>query len=156
MAQQPFPAPQGIPQHPGLPPHPMGPGHHPNAAPPGGMVQQMHPGVSAPGGPHVSQAGPMLGMPPGAGTTGPGGPMANAHALSHLGPAQAHLFQQPQFAQTCMLFHALSPPSSLSLSFSTLLSCLLRLFKDFDNRAMHVSNHAEHSQNADSMNETCY
>ncbi|KKK26003.1 hypothetical protein AOCH_000459, partial [Aspergillus ochraceoroseus] len=62
------------------------------------MVQQMHPGVSAPGGPQVTQGGPMMGgMPPGAGTTGPGGPV-QAHALSHLGP-QAHLFQQGPYAQ---------------------------------------------------------
>lgn len=99
---QPFAAHQGIPQHPGLPPHPMGPAHHPTGAPPtGGIVQQMHPAVSGPGGPHVSQAGPMMGIPPGAAATGPGGPIANAHALSHLSPAQAHLFQQqqPQFAR---------------------------------------------------------
>lgn len=64
------------------------------------MVQQMHPGVSAPGGPQVSQAGPMMGgMPPGAGTTGPGGPAPNAHALSHLNPANAHMFQQQGFPQ---------------------------------------------------------
>lgn len=104
MMAQPFPAHQGIPQHPGLPPgHPMAHAQHPNAVHPGaGMVQQVHPGVSAPGGPQVSQAGPMMGgMPPGAGTTGPAGPVPSAHALSHLGPAQAHLFQQPQFAQNC-------------------------------------------------------
>ncbi|EAW14140.1 LIM domain-binding protein [Aspergillus clavatus NRRL 1] len=99
MMAQPFPAHQGIPQHPGLPPgHPMAPGQHPNAHPGAGMVQGVHPGVSAPG-PQVTQGGPMMaGMPPGAGTTGPG--PVQAHALSHLGPAQAHLFQQPQFAQT--------------------------------------------------------
>ncbi|PYI35309.1 hypothetical protein BP00DRAFT_442833 [Aspergillus indologenus CBS 114.80] len=77
----------------------MAPGQHPNAHPGAGMVQAVHPGVSAPGGPQVSQGGPMMaGMPPGAGTTGPGGPV-QAHALSHLGPAQAHMFQQPHFAQ---------------------------------------------------------
>jgi hypothetical protein len=63
------------------------------------MVQQVHPGVSAPGGPQVTQGAPMMGqMPPGAGTAGPG--PVQAHALSHLGP-QAHMFQQPQFAQNC-------------------------------------------------------
>lgn len=99
MMAQPFPAHQGIPQHPGLPPgHQMAPGQHPGH-PGAGMMQQMHPGVSAPGGPQVSQAGAMMGMPPGAVTTGPGGPVPNAHALSHLGP-QAHLFQQQQF-QNC-------------------------------------------------------
>lgn len=110
MMTQPFPAHQGIPQHPGLPPgHPMAQAQHPNAAhmgvqgPGAGMVQQIHPGVSAAAGPQVSQPGPMMaGMPPGAGTTGPGGPVPNAHALSHLNPAQAqHLFQQQQFAQNC-------------------------------------------------------
>ena len=103
MMAQPFPAHQGIPQHPGLPPgHGMAPAQHPNAAHPGAMMPQVHPGVSAPGGPQVSQAGSMMGgMPPGPGTTGPGGPVPNAHTLSHLGPAQAHLFQQPQFAQNC-------------------------------------------------------
>lgn len=62
----------------------------------------MHPGVSGPGGPQVSQAGPMMGaMPPGA-NGGQGGPgMPNAHALSHLNPAQAHLFQQQGFPQNC-------------------------------------------------------
>ena len=69
------------------------------------MVQQMHPGVSGPGGPQVSQAGPMMGgMPPGAGTAGPGGPMPNAHALSHLTPTQAHMFQQQAFPQNCEYF----------------------------------------------------
>ncbi|KAE8353488.1 LIM-domain binding protein-domain-containing protein [Aspergillus coremiiformis] len=99
MMAQPFPAHQGIPQHPGIPPgHPLAPGQHPNAHPGAGMVQQVHPGVSAPGGPQVTQGGPMMGgMPPGAGTTAPG--PVQAHALSHLGPAQAHLFQQPHFAQ---------------------------------------------------------
>lgn len=43
--------------------------------------------VSGPNGP-VSQAGPMMGMQPG---------MApNAHAMSHLQPQQAHMFQQQQ------------------------------------------------------------
>lgn len=104
MMAQPFAAHQGIPQH-GLPPghHPMA-AQHPNAGHPGpGMVQQMHPGVSGPGGAQVSQAGPMMGgMPPGAGTSGPGGPMPNAHALSHLNPAQAqHMFQQQGFPPNC-------------------------------------------------------
>jgi hypothetical protein len=72
---------------------------HPNGHPGPGMVQQMHPGVSAPGGPQVSQTGPMMGgMQPG-GTAGPGVP--NAHALSHLNPAQAHMLQGPQFQQNC-------------------------------------------------------
>jgi len=44
----------------------------------------MHQGVSGPGGP-VSQAGPMMGMQPGA---------PNAHALSHLQPQQTQMFQQ--------------------------------------------------------------
>lgn len=78
---------------------------HPNGHPGAGMVQQMHPGVSAPGGPQVSQPGPMMGgMPPGAGTVGPGGPGGpgpNAHALSHLNPAQAHMLQNNQFQQNC-------------------------------------------------------
>ncbi|KAJ5226032.1 Transcriptional activator ptaB [Penicillium chermesinum] len=98
---QPFPGGQGMPQH-GMPPghHPMP--QHPNAGHPGpSMVQGMHPGVSAPGGPQVSQAGPMMGgMPPGAaGSVGPGGPMPSSHALSHLNPAQAHVFQQGGFPQ---------------------------------------------------------
>lgn len=85
---------------------------HPNAGHPGpGMVQQMHPGVSAPGGPQVSQAGPMMGgMPPGAGTAGPGGPMPNAHALSHLNPTQAHMFQQQAFQQNCESLSVLVVP----------------------------------------------
>lgn len=104
MMTQPFPAHQGMPQH-GFPPnHPMA-AQHPNGHPGAGMVQQMHPGVSAPGGPQVSQPGPMMGgMPPGAGTVGPGGPGGpgpNAHALSHLNPAQAHMLQNNQFQQNC-------------------------------------------------------
>jgi hypothetical protein len=78
----------------------MAQAQHPNMGvqgPGGGMVQQMHPGVSAAAGPQVSQPGPMMaGMPPGV-TTGPGGPVPSAHALSHLNPAQAHLIQQQQF-----------------------------------------------------------
>jgi hypothetical protein len=69
----------------GLPPgHPMAAGG-PNQGqhmPPG-----MHPGVSGPNG-SVSQAGPMMGMQPGMGP--------NAHALSHLQPQQAQMFQQQQ------------------------------------------------------------
>ncbi|KAL1954453.1 hypothetical protein VTO42DRAFT_1177 [Malbranchea cinnamomea] len=84
----------------------MAPGQHPGAAhlagqtPGGGMVQQMHPGVSGPGVPQVSQAGAMVsGMQPVVGTTGPGGPVPNAHAMSHLNPAQQHhLMQQQQLA----------------------------------------------------------
>ncbi|KAJ5899335.1 Transcriptional activator ptaB [Penicillium taxi] len=114
MMAQPFPAHQGMPQH-AMPPghHPMA-AQHPNAGHPGqGMVQQMHPGVSAPGGPQVSQAGPMMGgMPPGAGTAGPGGPMPNAHALSHLSPAQAHVYQPQAFSQNCKF-----PPAFLLFSF---------------------------------------
>lgn len=103
MMAQPFPAGQGMPQH-GMPPghHPMS--QHPNAGHPGpNMVQGMHPGVSAPGGPQISQAGPMMGgMPPGAGgNVGPGGPMPSSHALSHLNPAQAQVFQQQGFPQNC-------------------------------------------------------
>jgi len=54
----------------------------------------------------VSQAGAMMGgMPPGAGTAGPGGPMPNAHAMSHLNPAQAqYIFQQQAFSQNRELF----------------------------------------------------
>lgn len=59
------------------------------------MVQPGHPGVSAPGVPQVSQA-MMAGMQPVVGTTGPGGPVPNAHALSHLNPAQHHMLQQQQ------------------------------------------------------------
>jgi hypothetical protein len=114
MMTQPFAAPQGIPQHAGLPPghHPMAQPQHPNAAHLGGqgagLVQQMHPGVSAPAGPQASQ-GPMIGMPPGAGTTGPVGPVPNAHALSHLGPAPGHpIFQQQPFSQGCECIDFLS------------------------------------------------
>lgn len=116
---QPFPAHQGIPQHPGLPPgHGMAPAQHPTAAHPGAaMIPQVHSGVSAPGGPQVTQAGSMMGgMPPGPGTTGPAGPVPNAHALSHFGPAQAHLFQQPQFAQNCKSISSSPLPYSRSIS----------------------------------------
>lgn len=99
---------------------------HPAMTPGGGpmnpaQMQQMgHPGVSGPGQPHVTQAGAMMGIQPGANGMGgpggmggqhPGGQMAgmpgqmggqsmaggapNAHALSHLTP-QAHMQQQQQ------------------------------------------------------------
>ena len=74
----------------------MAHGQHPGMA---GMAPgMMHPGVS---GPQGSQ-GPMgAGMPTGAPTPAPGGPMPNAHAMSHLGPQQQHMFQpgHPQMAQ---------------------------------------------------------
>ncbi|KAL2351993.1 hypothetical protein BJ546DRAFT_233800 [Cryomyces antarcticus] len=85
----------------GIPPgHPMALGSHaPNAGQP---MQMHHPGVSGPNGPHVSQAGPMVGgIPGGPGMGGPnvGGVMAGAamgtHALQHLTP-QAHLMQMQQ------------------------------------------------------------
>jgi hypothetical protein len=59
----------------------------------------------------VSQAGPMMGgMPPGAGTAGPGGPMPNAHAMSHLNPAQVqHMFQQQAFSPNCESLLFISP-----------------------------------------------
>ncbi|KAL5335275.1 LIM-domain binding protein-domain-containing protein [Aspergillus crustosus] len=96
MMAQPYGVHQGIPQHPMSQGHALALGQHPNQHP-GAMVQQVHPVVTGPG-PQVSQGGPMMGgMPPGAGNGGPGGPV-QAHAMSHLGP-QAHLFQQPQYAQ---------------------------------------------------------
>ncbi|KAF3344013.1 PTAB protein [Verticillium dahliae] len=85
--------PAGMHQHPGVPGHPMAPGmpHNPSqqGAPGGGMPQQMHMAVSGPGG-QVNPAAMMGGMPPGAGAP-------NAHALQHLNPAQAQMFQQGQF-----------------------------------------------------------
>lgn len=106
----------------------MAPGQHPNAHPGAGMVQQVHPGVSAPGGPQVSQGGPVMGgMPPGAGTTGPGSAV-QAHALSHLGPAQAHMFQQPHFAQQCMFLRVFSQGDPLSAVVLHGLSSLLFFF----------------------------
>ncbi|KAL6710660.1 hypothetical protein ACN47E_007717 [Coniothyrium glycines] len=69
--------PQGIPHG-----HPMGGPGQPGQPMPPGMQH-----VSGPNGP-ISQAGPMMGMQPGMGP--------NAHALSHLQPQQAHMFQQQQ------------------------------------------------------------
>ncbi len=71
----------------GMPPgHGMGgPGPNPGGQMPPGMQH-----VSGPNGP-VSQPGPMMGMQPGMGP--------NAHALSHLQPQQAHMFQQQQQQQ---------------------------------------------------------
>ena len=89
MMAQPFPQHLGMTPHPGMPHgHQMGPGQHPGMGGPGpGM---MHPGVS---GAQVSQGPMVTGIPPGAPTPAPGGPMPNAHAMSHLGP------QQPMFQQ---------------------------------------------------------
>jgi hypothetical protein len=95
MAQAYSPHPAGM-QHPGVGPgHPMAPGHSQQGGgqPGPGMPPQMHMGVSGPGGPQVNQAGTMLGvMPPGG--MGPGGP--SVHALQHLNPNQAQLYQQQQ------------------------------------------------------------
>ncbi|KAF1944249.1 hypothetical protein EJ02DRAFT_464329 [Clathrospora elynae] len=77
------------PHNPGMHPQSM-PHGHPMGGPGPNPGQQMPPGmqhVSGPGGP-VSQAGPMMAMQPGMGP--------NAHALSHLQPQQAHMFQQQQ------------------------------------------------------------
>lgn len=99
MAQAYSPHPAGL-QHPGVGPgHPMGPGHPQQgggqAGP--GMPQQIHMGVSGPG-PQVTQPGAMLAMPPG--VTGPGVP--SAHALQHLNPNQAQMYQQQQAQMACM------------------------------------------------------
>lgn len=110
--------------------HPGGmPAHgHPGMAPtPGGHMGQpmmQHQGVTGPGQTHVAQAGPMMGMQPGAGMPGghhpgaagsmgiPGQPGqgmggqsmagggANAHAMSHLNPQQAAMMQQQQMQQS--------------------------------------------------------
>jgi hypothetical protein len=100
--------PAGMQQHPGVPGHPMAPGmaHNPSqpGAPAGAMSHQLaaHMGVSAPGG-QVNAAAMMGGVPPGA-----GGP--NAHALQHLNPSQAQLFQQQQFAAAnCRFLLSLQP-----------------------------------------------
>jgi hypothetical protein len=99
MAQAYSPHPAGL-QHPGVAQgHPMAPGQpHPGGQPGPGMPQQMHMGVSGPG-PQVTQAGGMLGvsMPPG---VVPGGP--SAHALQHLNPGQAQMYQQQQAQMACM------------------------------------------------------
>ncbi|CRK10860.1 hypothetical protein BN1723_009194 [Verticillium longisporum] len=93
--------PAGMHQHPGVPGHPMAPGmpHNPSqqGAPGGGMPQQMHMAVSGPGG-QVNPAAMMGGMPPGAGAP-------NAHALQHLNPAQAQMFQQGQFGNSSTRQH---------------------------------------------------
>jgi hypothetical protein len=82
----------GMPQHPGAPTHQMGaPGmaHNPSqpGAPPQGIPHQLapHMAVSAPGG-QMNPGSLVGGMPPGA-----GGP--SAHAMSHLTPSQAQIFQ---------------------------------------------------------------
>lgn len=111
--QQPFaPQPGGM-VHPGMQPgHQMAPGQpgHPGhlvGPGPGGMVQQMHPGVS---GPQVTQGPVVTGMPQGVGMgTGVGVP--SAHAMSHLGPSQANFLHQQNMTANC--------ESLLSLSKST-------------------------------------
>lgn len=102
-------------QHPGAPPgHPMAPGmaHNPSqpGAQPGGMPHQLvgHMGVSTPGG-QMNPAAMMGGMTPGA-----GGP--NAHAMQHLNPAQAQMFQaqhlNPMACKFWMAFyHRLARPA---------------------------------------------
>lgn len=107
---QPFPPhPTGMPPQPGFPQgHPMATAHQPNQGQPGivqqpgqAIPQQMHPMVSAPGGPQATQGGPVMAAMP-AGTVVPaGGPVGppSAHALSHLNPGQAQLFQHQQMAQ---------------------------------------------------------
>ena len=84
------PHPGAMQQHP--PPHPMAPGmaHNPSqpGVTPGGIPHQLvgHMGVSGPG-PQMNP-GLMAGMPPGVNP--------NAHAMQHLNPAQAQMFQQHQ------------------------------------------------------------
>jgi hypothetical protein len=99
MAQSYSPHPAGM-QVPGVGQgHPMGPGHLQQGGQPGpGMPPQMHMGVPGAGGPQVTQAGSMLGGMP-AGAMGPGGP--SVHALQHLNPNQAQLYQQQQMACKC-------------------------------------------------------
>jgi hypothetical protein len=96
MAQSGFANTTAMQQHPGvMAGHAMGPGHHENPVQsgvvpqPGQNIQPgMHPGVSGPSGGQVSQGGPTGSMTHG------GGP--SVHALSHLNPSQAQIFQQQQ------------------------------------------------------------
>ena len=74
------------------------PGAHMGTHPGPGMMQGMHPGVS---GPQVTQGPMVTGMPPGAGTPAPGGPMQNAHAMAHLGVGQQQMFQQQNPQMNC-------------------------------------------------------
>jgi len=95
------PHPGAMQQHPAGPPHPMAPGmaHNPSqpGTNPGGIPQHLvaHMGVSGPGA-QINPAALMGGMPPGAGHP-------NAHALQHLSPAQAQMYQaQQQMGNICM------------------------------------------------------
>lgn len=110
MAQTFAAHPGAIPGHPGVAHggHPMAPGHPSNQGVPGGGQQpvvsmaQMHPGASGSGVAQVSQAGPMMvGMSHGVGgvpgVSSGGGP--SAHALSHLNPGNAQIFQQHNMQQ---------------------------------------------------------
>ena len=93
-----FAHPGGMPSHAGMPhgaPH-MGPGHPQGVAVT--MGQQMHMGN-----PQAGQ-GPMIGMPQ-------GGPVPNAHALSHLNPGgNPQLIQQQQLSEYLCLFFASRVP----------------------------------------------
>lgn len=72
------------------------------------MPPGMHPGVSGPNGP-VSQAGPMMGMQPGMGP--------NAHAMSHLQPQQAQMFQQQQQQHGMSKYSSPTPYTHANCSF---------------------------------------
>lgn len=102
--------------HPGaMPGHALPHGTHPMAAghpqAPGGvpvsMAQQMH--AMGGGGPQPGPGGPMVGMPQN------GGPIPNAHALSHLNPSANPQFIQQQQIQQASKFIPLRtlnfPPS---------------------------------------------
>ncbi|GAB7360357.1 hypothetical protein MBLNU230_g8315t1 [Neophaeotheca triangularis] len=131
-------------------PQPGMPHGHPGMAPtPNQMPQQMqmHPGASGPGGPHVTQAGAMMGMQPGANGMGPqgmggqhpqqqsgamggmpaqnmggqsmAGGTPNPQALSHMNPQAAMAMQQQQqMAQTRALRDPLHVHQSLYATWS--------------------------------------
>lgn len=139
--------------HPGMTPgHPMAAAQHPAATahlaaqtPGAGMVPQVHPGVSTPGVPQVSQAAAMVagGMQPPMGTAGPGMPVPNAHALSHLTPHPHHLMQQQQqqhhqqqqIAQNRKRFSLLALRQSIRLYTNLIISVQSRIILNFSNNS---------------------
>ena len=120
------PQPGGM--HPGMAPH----GHPGQPMNPAQLQQMGHPGVSGPQAPHVTQAGAMMGMQPGANGMGapggmggqhPGGMQAgmsgqsmaggapNVHAMNHMTPQMQQQMMAQQSKWPCFI-----PPGPKSLS----------------------------------------
>lgn len=128
------PHPGGMQPHPGAPPgHPMAPGmaHNPSqpGATPGTMPHQLvgHMGVSGPG-PQMNPAALMGGMPPGGGNP-------NAHAMQHLNPQAAQMFQhQQQMNQMCKCRESARSPVQRRSAMLTAMDVQMQTIRQYSSR----------------------